>query len=365
VYDLRERENENIIYTLSLVCKQWHPIAKQLALDCASDNGRYIPMFFYFTYHKRLLDAELLHYNLLSPFACNGILECFEQENMVSGQERLVPPESLPRLFLGSQNLCDVACAKGYSNIFRWAVHKLGGIACSTYPCMYLASKANMMETLKWARDRGCPWNEDTMTQLAMNSNVEGLKWAKNAGCPFGSQAMEGAAKAGRLRNLQWLEEAGCRWNFFNCLVAAASGGNLEVVKWIRTTDKLANAFTFRFENDSLTQHPVQLPPRGEDKREEEIIDLRGECLHIAHNSVACFKAAEHGHLEIIKYLVEEGRLELKEPLCWSAFKNAHFNVICWFLEQGCDLKRAKEVACFYGNPKSIEFVLHGFSENK
>ena len=41
------------------------------------------------------------------------------------------------------------------------------------------------LETLKWARENGCPWNVWTCTYAARGGQLETLKWARENGCPW------------------------------------------------------------------------------------------------------------------------------------------------------------------------------------
>jgi len=38
---------------------------------------------------------------------------------------------------------------------------------------------------LKWARENGCPWNENTCSLAAINRHLEVLKWARENGCSW------------------------------------------------------------------------------------------------------------------------------------------------------------------------------------
>ena len=38
---------------------------------------------------------------------------------------------------------------------------------------------------LKWARENGCPWDEDTCLWAVKGGHLETLKWARENGCPW------------------------------------------------------------------------------------------------------------------------------------------------------------------------------------
>ena len=52
-----------------------------------------------------------------------------------------------------------------------------------TYICR-CAAWGGHLETLKWARENGCPWNEDTCLFAAKGGHLEVLQWARENGCP-------------------------------------------------------------------------------------------------------------------------------------------------------------------------------------
>jgi hypothetical protein len=41
------------------------------------------------------------------------------------------------------------------------------------------------LEVLKWARENGCPWDEQTCSSAATGGHLEVLKWARANGCPW------------------------------------------------------------------------------------------------------------------------------------------------------------------------------------
>jgi hypothetical protein len=60
------------------------------------------------------------------------------------------------------------------------------------------AAEFGHLETLKWARANGCPWNEMTCTRAAEFGHIEVLKWARANGCPWSTSTSKLAlAKCG------------------------------------------------------------------------------------------------------------------------------------------------------------------------
>ena len=58
---------------------------------------------------------------------------------------------------------------------------------------------------LAWAKERGCPWEEETFNCIVRGGNVEVARWAKERGCPWGEDVH-----------------------------VHREGGNVEVAKWAR-----------------------------------------------------------------------------------------------------------------------------------
>jgi hypothetical protein len=52
---------------------------------------------------------------------------------------------------------------------------------------------------LKWARENGCPWDEDTCAGAAECGHLEVLKWARTNGCPWDGRTCVHAAEGGHL----------------------------------------------------------------------------------------------------------------------------------------------------------------------
>ena len=66
------------------------------------------------------------------------------------------------------------------------------------------------METLKWLRSEGCPWDEEACAWAAEHGHLEVVKWLRSEGCPWNEEACKYAARAGYLDVLRWLIDNGC-----------------------------------------------------------------------------------------------------------------------------------------------------------
>ena len=86
------------------------------------------------------------------------------------------------------------------------------------------AAEGGHLETLKWAREKKCPWNTDTCAYAAKGGHLEALQWARENGCPWGARTCAYAAWGGHLEVLKWARENGCPWSEKTREVAASKG---------------------------------------------------------------------------------------------------------------------------------------------
>ncbi|KAL6053844.1 Ankyrin repeat-containing domain [Balamuthia mandrillaris] len=69
---------------------------------------------------------------------------------------------------------------------------------------MHRGCKGGHLEVLKWARERGCPWDTWTCIRAAEGGHLEVLQWARERGCPWDSRTCAYAAGGGHLEVLKW-----------------------------------------------------------------------------------------------------------------------------------------------------------------
>jgi hypothetical protein len=107
----------------------------------------------------------------------------------------------------------------------------------SKYPsdtavCWRVARGGNLT-MLKWCRENGYEWDEDTFAHAAGSGNLELLQYCRDNGCPQGNWAYCYAAENGHVDILQWLFDGGYPWNEYAWNHAVYSG-HLDALKWLR-----------------------------------------------------------------------------------------------------------------------------------
>jgi len=94
---------------------------------------------------------------------------------------------------------------------------------------------------LRWVREHGCDWDEETCSEAAAGGHLEVLTWVREHGCPWvevdegdGEYTMNCctcAVSGGHLEVLHGFGSRTARGTRGPC-ASAAYGGHLEVLKW-------------------------------------------------------------------------------------------------------------------------------------
>lgn len=90
---------------------------------------------------------------------------------------------------------------------------------------------------VRWLRELGAPWSSHTLSRLIECAHVDmrDLHWAVADDCPLSDGAGLSAATAGRVDILSWLDALDALPRSKKLTQAAASGGHLEALAWLRS----------------------------------------------------------------------------------------------------------------------------------
>lgn len=83
----------------------------------------------------------------------------------------------------------------------------------------------------------------------ASKGNLDVMKWLKEKKCPWNAWTFYYASEHDNLVNMKWLRENGCPWNE-EAFVAAARHGNLDNMKWLKENGCPWGARTFYYAED-------------------------------------------------------------------------------------------------------------------
>eukprot|EP00588_Corethron_pennatum_P032747 CAMPEP_0194349390 /NCGR_PEP_ID=MMETSP0171-20130528/107064_1 /TAXON_ID=218684 /ORGANISM="Corethron pennatum, Strain L29A3" /LENGTH=266 /DNA_ID=CAMNT_0039116835 /DNA_START=101 /DNA_END=897 /DNA_ORIENTATION=- len=139
--------------------------------------------------------------------------------------------------------------------------------------------------------ERGGVFNENTCYAAATGGQLRVLQWLRARNCPWDSWTTRRAARNGHLKVLKWAKGEGCELGAGICY-EAAKGGHFEVLKWAQGEGCQWDKFT-------------------------------------------CSGAAQGGHLEILKWARGEG-CEWDSRTCISAALSGHMELLKWAISNGC-----------------------------
>ena len=95
-----------------------------------------------------------------------------------------------------------------------------GGELTQEFFCLQVAW-TNNLDFLKWAREvKQCAWDEDTIIDAASGGDLEMVKYCVENDCPMNAEACSTAALNGHLDVLKYLREHDCPWDSETCLFA-------------------------------------------------------------------------------------------------------------------------------------------------
>jgi hypothetical protein len=80
-------------------------------------------------------------------------------------------------------------------------------------------------------------WSKKTCAAAAEGGYLEVLQWLREKGCPWDALTCARAARNDHLHVLQWARQNSCPWNKNECLTRAKAQGHSPIVKWIEEND--------------------------------------------------------------------------------------------------------------------------------
>jgi len=98
--------------------------------------------------------------------------------------------------------------------------------------CTNAALNGHSIESLIWAREKWCPWDENTCSKAAQNGNIEMLKWARGKlGLGLGlTRSKASLNSVATKKSDNGRGGGGCPWD----KLTWAQNGHPEVLTWAR-----------------------------------------------------------------------------------------------------------------------------------
>ena len=76
-----------------------------------------------------------------------------------------------------------------------------------------MAAEGGHLGVLQWARENGCPWDEDVLLNAARKGDLCVVQWTCENGLSLSADVFAQAARAGSIPVLEWLQEKECPWD--------------------------------------------------------------------------------------------------------------------------------------------------------
>jgi hypothetical protein len=178
-----------------------------------------------------------------------------------------------------------------------------------------IVSTQNSLETLKYAHENGCPWDERTCEKAATHNNLECLKYAHENGCPWDEYTISETSRyTGTIDCLKYLIENGCPTDT-TVMVNIARNGDLEMLKYV---------------------HEKGCP----------------------WSTLVTEAAAKYGNLNCLKYLIENGCQYNKNGICNYAIDKNMYKCLKYLIEKGCKLTSdAFQIAGYEGSIRTLKLL--------
>ena len=244
------------------------------------------------------------------------------------------------------------------------------------------AARAGDLNILKWGIAQGCAWDgHEVFVEGSRSGNVAILEWVLANGGKWSAWGLEAAAGAGHIESLEFLRDYGirrCHTDYLDpnvlkeegeslaggapashdselvteirrltkkvpwlvmqpaltpplardaMCVAAASGGHLNVLVWLREN---------RVDPLSRPGTPQSAALNG---RIETLEWLRDNGVTLT--SDLCPFAARGGHIETLEWLLNNGCPPTISACCEEAAGRGHVEVLKWLRERACPLSEA------------------------
>ena len=179
------------------------------------------------------------------------------------------------------------------------------------------AAQRGCLDTLKILHRRGrVAFNVDLCTAAAYGGQLEVLKWLRENSYPWDEMTCACAASGGYLKMLQWARANGCPWDE-RTFLGAAYGGHLKVLQWAR-----ANGCPWDAET----------------------------CAHAAADGgiTLLYSAARDGHEAVVRLLIEAGA-DVNKAVAdgvtslYVAAQNGHEAVVLALIQAGGDVNKAAD----------------------
>ncbi|CAL6299440.1 unnamed protein product [Bathycoccus prasinos] len=223
-------------------------------------------------------------------------------------------------------------------------------LSCAVFECTSISTLELAWNHFPWGKknDEGRVMDQAYFcAQVAGTNNLELLKWLREVKqCEWDEKTINEAAFIGNLEMLKYCFSNGCPCDEEKSCEQAAIGGNLDCLRFL--LDKVNPS------RETEKHAAIQATCRGH----VEIVKYFVEERKIPELvKVSCvYNAARYGHLDCLQYLVEEAKVPLDN---WRyvacARYHEHPDCVNYLLEKGCPEPTDEQYATFAESVRALE----------
>lgn len=288
------------------------------------------------------------------------------------------------------RDICTLAVEKGrrqlLEEVFNNSNQKtLNYIISKTSILCERASREGHLSLLIWLlEEKQCKFSEKVSKEAAQSGHIQILQWFRQNhykydvwGCIYvaalkghlnileflqeedgftlGPSACDAAAQGGNVSVMKWLRSNGCKWNLGVCIHGAAREGKVEMIDYLLDNEEhpfdseLCLVFAAKYGHVNILR---LIRRKGYDDWNTKISDEAARAgktnvLKFLKEEVgckldlnACLQAARCGHLTTLQYLRENIVCESQwddERICNAAtVGRSHIQILTWLRDIGC-----------------------------
>lgn len=238
-----------------------------------------------------------------------------------------------------------IAAGEGNLEVLRWLHEK--GCKLGKNVCKEAAANGHL-DVLRWLRDREADLDCAANAACA-NGHLEVLRWLEGEGVRPSKKAFLDAAKGGHLEVLRWSVDLLKQWDLMRSVSQrAAGGGNLEILKWLHSMAK-----------EAASKYKKEDPDYGPRN------DWDGVYSSYICASKALTAAAEHGHLDIMKWLWKMYKIKRTVAAVRAAAANGNIPVLTWLKVNGWEWGKALEIVTERGHVDTALWIKSIHTDSK
>lgn len=221
------------------------------------------------------------------------------------------------------------------------------------------ASLHDNLPALKWARNKGCPWSEQTFQNAAKNGNIEMLQYCLDNGCPKNENVYFWKME---IDTLKWLQRHSFPWN--KEIYRAAKGA--EAMDWaqdnscpydedtiyryikfgsISSIEKCLQSHDYLIVVEKAYNEALWGFPRNNNSLIIEKLQLLRKYGY-EWTANLCAQAARRGNLRILQWLRHNG-CSWNAKTCAGAVLSCNIEMLKYAHENGCEWDKETYANCF------------------